>query len=289
MNNLDQQYKALIQKILDEHQLIPDKSRGTNRLHIPHHVINCPVSKENFQILTCKKVSLKNILWELIWFLNGRNDIEFLTDKNVNIWNKDYENFHKRTGKTNLGQIYGPQWRNFNGVDQLNKVVDDFMTNPYSSRSLLSSWNPSEITPYNAALPPCHWAWQLVSNNGGFDLIFYMRSCDVFLGLPYNFTSYSLLGIILSDYMQIPIRNVTAILTNVHIYEPHVDAAKKVLDNPTYPIPTLETKAEYNTLISYKDYHTLGQAVKSLKAEMFTLKDYEHAGYVKASMIAPKK
>jgi thymidylate synthase len=143
---------------------------------------------EGFPLLTTKKVWFNAALTEILWILQGRTDITYLQDHKVHYWDADY----KRSGRTDntLGPVYGKQWRNFGGVDQLKNLLADIKSNPDSRRLIVSAWNPIEMP--DMALPPCHYGFQVYINDGVIDLMWQQRSVDIFLGLPYDIAMYGL-------------------------------------------------------------------------------------------------
>lgn len=229
--------------------------------------------EKGFPLLTTKKVHLKSIIHELLWFISGSTNIKYLVDNNVNIWNewpyeifkksKDYNNeslkefvekikndkkFALKYG--NLGPVYGKQWRDFNGVDQLNKVIDDIKHNPYSRRHIVSAWNPSEIE--NMALPPCHAFMQFYVNDGYLSLQLYQRSGDVFLGIPFNIASYALLLMMVAQVTNLKPKEFIHTIGDAHIYKNHLDQINLQLKRKPRNLPTMKINKNIKNILDFK-------------------------------------
>ena len=186
MKNVETQYKDLIQDLL----LAPNKEdrTGTGTKSVFGRMLVHDMS-EGFPLLTNKRVYYTQAIHELLWIAKGRTDMQYLWDNGVKYWDADY----KRSGRSDetLGPVYGKQWRDFNGVDQLFNVLDGVRNDPSSRRMIVSAWNPADMP--DMVLPPCHYGFQLYVNEGKVDLIWQQRSADVFLGLPYDIAMYGLL------------------------------------------------------------------------------------------------
>lgn len=229
--------------------------------------------EKGFPLLTTKKVHLKSIIHELLWFISGSTNIKYLVDNNVNIWNewpyeifkksKDYNNeslkefvekikndkkFALKYG--NLGPVYGKQWRDFNGVDQLNKVIDDIKHNPYSRRHIVSAWNPSEIE--NMALSPCHAFMQFYVNDGYLSLQLYQRSGDVFLGIPFNIASYALLLMMVAQVTNLKPKEFIHTIGDAHIYKNHLDQINLQLKRKPRNLPTMKINKNIKNILDFK-------------------------------------
>ena len=189
-----------------------------------------------FPILTSKRVSFNAARTELLWMLHGRTDLKYLEDNGVKYWRPDYE----RSGRTDgtLGPVYGKQWRDFNGVDQLENLVKDISINPTSRRLMVSAWNPAEMP--DMVLPPCHYGFQVYINNGEMDLIWTQRSVDVFLGLPYDIAIYGLLLEMLAKGAGLKPGRLIGQLGDCHLYNNHLEQAKEYLDRPKRILPKLQ-------------------------------------------------
>lgn len=199
---------------------------------------------EYFPLLTTKKIYWKGVVVELLWFIKGDTNIKYLVDNNCNIWNewpyKEYKNSQNFQGETmnefvekiktnlffakkygNLGPVYGKQWRNFNGFDQLKWLLHEIKVNPNSRRLIVSAWNPSEIN--YMSLPPCHSLFQFYVDNGKLSCELYQRSADAFLGVPFNIASYSLLTYIVAAYTNLKPGEFIHTFGDLHIYKNHLD------------------------------------------------------------------
>ena len=189
-----------------------------------------------FPILTSKRVSFNAARTELLWMLHGRTDLKYLEDNGVKYWRPDYE----RSGRTDgtLGPVYGKQWRDFNGVDQLENLIKDISINPTSRRLMVSAWNPAEMS--DMVLPPCHYGFQIYINNGEMDLIWTQRSVDVFLGLPYDIAIYGLLLEMLAKGAGLKPGRLIGQLGDCHLYNNHLEQAKEYLDRPKRILPKLQ-------------------------------------------------
>lgn len=238
---------------------------------------------DGFPLLTTKKVHLKSIIHELLWFIQGDTNIKYLVDHNVKIWNEwpyrsfqnhpDYQGesmdefinkikgepeFAKKHG--NLGPVYGAQWRNFNGVDQIQFILDEIKNNPNSRRMILSSWNPAEIK--QMALPPCHTLIQFYVENGELSLQLYQRSADIFLGVPFNIASYALLLLMVAQVTNLKPKTFVHTLGDAHIYLNHLDQINLQLSRTPKRRPIMHLNANVTSLFDFK-------------FEDFTLESYE--------------
>lgn len=229
--------------------------------------------RQGFPMLTTKKVHFKSVLVELLWFLKGDTNIKYLVDNNVRIWNewpyKDYQNhpdyqqeslaefvekiktdeeFAKKHG--DLGPVYGKQWRDFNGVDQLKKIITSIQENPTSRRHIISAWNPAEVD--DMALPPCHTLMQFyVGNDNTLSLQLYQRSADVFLGVPFNIASYALLLMIVADVCQLQAREFVHTFGDVHIYNDHIKQVNIQRSRTLKGLPTLRIVNHHQNIEEY--------------------------------------
>jgi thymidylate synthase len=228
---------------------------------------------EGFPLLTTKKVHLKSIIHELLWFISGDTNIRYLVENNVKIWNDwpfqafkksaDYQNetmdeyiekiktdddFAAKYG--DLGPVYGAQWRNFNGVDQIQYILDELKNNPNSRRMILSAWNPSEIK--DMALPPCHTLIQFYVSNGKLSLQLYQRSADIFLGVPFNIASYALLLMMIAQVSNLEVGEFVHTLGDAHIYQNHFDQINLQLSRATKKLPIMEINKDVKSLYDFK-------------------------------------
>jgi thymidylate synthase len=191
---------------------------------------------DGFPLLTGKKVSFNAARTELLWILQGRTDLKYLEDNGVKYWRPDYE----RSGRTDetLGPVYGKQWRDFEGVDQLKDIVYSIKNNPSSRRLMVSAWAPQDMK--DMALPPCHYAFQIYINNGKLDLMWMQRSVDTFLGLPYDIAMYGLLLEMLAKGADLIPGELIGQFGDCHLYNNHLEQAKLYLSRPNRALPQLE-------------------------------------------------
>ena len=236
MINIENEYRGLMAGILHGGSNKEDRT-GTGTKAVFGRTIKHDMSL-GFPILTGKKISFNAARTELLWILQGRTDLKYLEDNGVKYWRPDYE----RSGRTDetLGPVYGKQWRNFNGVDQLEKLVYSIISNPDSRRLMISAWNPADMP--DMVLPPCHYGFQVYINNGVIDLMWQQRSADVFLGLPYDITMYGLLLEMLAKGANLKPGKLIGQLGDCHLYNNHLEQAKIYLDRSKRVLPKLELK-----------------------------------------------
>ena len=233
--------------------------------------------REGFPLLTTKKMYLRPIAEELLWFIKGDTNIKYLVDRNVKIWNEwPYEDFKKSedfNGETleefvekikndddfakkhgNLGPVYGAQWRNFNneGTDQLMKLIDSLKNNPFSRRHIISAWNPSQVD--DMALPPCHTLMQFYvsSDKKYLSCQLYQRSADTFLGVPFNIASYALLTCMLAQVCGYEPKEFIHTIGDAHIYKNHFDVVKTQIEREPLPLPRLVLNKDIDNLFDFK-------------------------------------
>jgi thymidylate synthase len=238
---------------------------------------------EGFPLLTTKKVHLKSIIHELLWFISGDTNIKYLVENGVRIWNewpyeiykksKDYQgesmdeyvekikedaDFASKYG--DLGPVYGAQWRNFNGIDQIKYILNELKNNPNSRRMILSAWNPSEI--HSMALPPCHTLIQFYVMDNKLSLQLYQRSADIFLGVPFNIASYALLLMMVAQVTGFELGEFVHTLGDAHIYQNHFDQINLQLSRQPKQLPKMMINPNVKSLFDFKfddfelkDYH----------------------------------
>lgn len=233
--------------------------------------------REGFPLLTTKKMYLRPIAEELLWFIKGDTNIKYLVDRNVKIWNEwPYEDFKKSedfNGETleefvekiknddefakkhgNLGPVYGAQWRNFNneGTDQLVKLIDSLKNNPFSRRHIISAWNPGQVD--EMALPPCHTLMQFYvsSDQKYLSCQLYQRSADTFLGVPFNIASYALLTCMLAQVCGYEPKEFIHTIGDAHIYKDHFDVVKTQIEREPLPLPHLVLNKDIDNLFDFK-------------------------------------
>lgn len=228
---------------------------------------------EGFPLLTTKKVHLKSIIHELLWFISGSTNIKYLVDNDVRIWNdwpydlykkspdfqgetieefaakiKESDEFAKKYG--NLGPIYGKQWRDFNGVDQLSNLIEQIKTNPNSRRLIISAWNPAEVD--KMALPPCHSFMQFYVAEGKLSCQLYQRSADVFLGVPFNIASYALFTMMIAQVCGLEPGDFVHTLGDAHIYLNHLDQVNKQIKRSLRPLPKMVINPNVKSIFDFK-------------------------------------
>ena len=233
MTNIENEYKKLMETILYKGLDKADRT-GTGTKSIFGATIRHDMSM-GFPLLTGKRVSFKAAKTELLWILQGRTDLKYLEDNGVKYWRPDYE----RSGRTDetLGPVYGKQWRDFGGIDQLWQLVYNIRFHPNSRRLMVSAWNPAEMK--DMVLPPCHYAFQVYINDGKLDLMWQQRSADVFLGLPYDIAMYGLLLELLAKGSNMQPGQLIGQLGDCHLYNNHLDQAKIYLGRSKRALPNL--------------------------------------------------
>lgn len=230
--------------------------------------------QEGFPLVTTKKVFFSGIAHELIWFIKGDTNIRYLVENNVNIWNEwpfekfkeslEYNGqdlnwfkqkiledkiFAKKWGE--LGPVYGKQWRDFNGFDQLQAVIHEIKNNPSSRRLVVSAWNPNDIS--KMALPPCHCLYQFqITNQNQLNCQLYQRSADLFLGVPFNIASYSLLTFLIAKTCNLIPNKFVHVMGDAHIYVNHIEQVKEQLTRVPKKLPTLKIINNRDSLFDFK-------------------------------------
>ena len=209
---------------------------------------------QGFPLVTTKKVFLKGIIYELLWLLSGNTNIKFLTDHGVKIWNE----WADENG--NLGPVYGAQWRNFNGagIDQIKDVIERIKTNPNDRRMIVTAWNPCQID--QMALPPCHCFFQFYVAEGKLSCMLYQRSCDMFLGVPFNIASYALLTMMMAQVTGLKPGEFVHTLGDAHIYHNHFDQVREQLSRTPYPLPQMKINPAVKDIddFKYEDFELVG-------------------------------
>ncbi len=224
--------------------------------------------EDGFPLLTTKKLHLKSIIYELLWFLRGDTNIKYLTDHGVKIWNE----WADENG--NLGHIYGYQWRSWpdpegGHLDQVSTIIDSIKNQPDSRRHVISAWNPGDLK--NMALPPCHILFQFYVSNGKLSCQMYQRSADIFLGVPFNIASYSILTMMMARATGLEPGEFIHVLGDAHIYLNHLDQVKIQKERDTYPLPTLTLNPAKTNIFDF-DY------------EDFTLNNYQSHSHLKGKI-----
>jgi thymidylate synthase len=242
----ERQYLALLQDILDTGVRREDRT-GTGTLGVFGRQMRFDLAR-GFPVLTTKKLHLRSIIVELLWFLRGETNIAFLKDHNVSIWDEWAD------AEGELGPVYGKQWRSWTApdgrvIDQISRVVEGLKTNPSSRRHIVSAWNPADVD--DMALPPCHCLFQFFVADGKLSCQLYQRSADVFLGVPFNIASYALLTHMVADVVGLEPGEFVHTFGDAHLYLNHLDQARLQLTREPRPFPTL-TLAKRDDLFAYE-------------------------------------
>ncbi|HEV2080133.1 MAG TPA: thymidylate synthase [Allosphingosinicella sp.] len=250
-----QPYLDLISRILDEGVEQSDRT-GTGTLSVFGHQMRFDLS-QGFPLVTTKKLHLRSIIIELLWFLRGDTNIAWLKENKVSIWDE----WADEDG--NLGPVYGKQWRDWVGpdgtpIDQIAALIDMINNNPGSRRQIVSAWNPADVP--KMALPPCHLLFQTYVANGRLSLQLYQRSCDVFLGVPFNIASYALLTHILAQQCALEPGDFVWTGGDCHLYSNHLDQARLQLTRDPRPLPRLTILRRPDSIdaYEYEDFEITG-------------------------------
>lgn len=254
MNNTDLQYLSLLKKIIDAGKQKDDRT-GTGTLSLFGAQMRFDLS-EGFPLLTTKKVHMKSITHELLWFLKGDTNIKYLQDNGVSIWDE------WATDDGELGPVYGKQWRDFNGVDQVRWLIDEIKRNPTSRRLILSAWNPAVLPDVSMspkenaangkmALPPCHCLFQFYVFDNKLSCQLYQRSADVFLGVPFNIASYSLLTHMIAQVCDLGVGDFVHTFGDVHLYSNHLQQALLQLEREPKVLPQLQLNPQVTNIFDF--------------------------------------
>jgi len=251
------QYINLLKHISDNGVVKKDRT-GTGTISIFGHQMRFNL-QDGFPLVTTKKLHLRSIIHELIWFINGETNIKYLKDNGVTIWNEWADN------NGDLGPIYGHQWRNWNsdGIDQLKEVIDSLKINPSSRRMIVTAWNPNIIPDSKksfsenvqngkAALPPCHAFFQFYVADNKLSCQMYQRSADVFLGVPFNIASYSLLTHMIAQVCGYDVGDFIHTFGDTHIYLNHIEQVKLQLSREPMALPTLKLNKAIKNIEDFK-------------------------------------
>lgn len=205
--------------------------------------------QEGFPLLTTKKLHLRSIIYELLWFLNGDTNTKYLKDNKVSIWDEWADE------KGDLGHIYGYQWRSWpapdgSSIDQISHVINSIRENPDSRRHIVSAWNVGDLG--NMALPPCHILFQLYVANGKLSCQLYQRSCDIFLGVPFNIASYALLTMMVAQVAGLKPGEFVHTLGDAHIYLNHIEQTKLQITREPYPLPEMKINNDVKNIFNFR-------------------------------------
>ena len=250
------QYLDLLRNVQSNGVKKADRT-GTGTKSIFGYQMRFDLSK-GFPLVTTKKIHVKSVIHELLWFLKGSTNITYLQENGVRIWN-EWAN-----EKGDLGPIYGHQWRNWNsdGIDQINEVIKTLKINPDSRRMLVSAWNPSvlpspnlsfaeNISNQKAALPPCHAFFQFYVSNNRLSCQLYQRSADVFLGVPFNIASYALLTMMVAQVCNYKLGDFVHTFVDVHIYSNHEEQVKEQLSRSPKPLPIMRLNKNVTSIFEF--------------------------------------
>ena len=258
------QYLDLL-RYVESNGVKKDDRTGTGTKSIFGYQMRFDLSK-GFPLVTTKKIHVKSVIHELLWFLKGSTNISYLQENGVRIWN-EWAN-----EKGDLGPIYGHQWRNWNsdGIDQINEVIKTLKINPDSRRMLVSAWNPSvlpnpdlsfaeNISNQKAALPPCHAFFQFYVSNDKLSCQLYQRSADVFLGVPFNIASYALLTMMVAQVCNYKPGDFVHTFGDVHIYSNHKEQVKEQLSRSPKPLPIMRLNKNVKSILefTYSDFNII--------------------------------
>jgi len=259
-----QQYHDLLQRILTEGVKKEDRT-GTGTLSVFGHQMRFDLS-EGFPLITTKKVHLRSIIHELLWFLSGDTNIRYLKENGVRIWDEWADE------EGNLGPVYGSQWRSWptadgRHIDQISNIIDQIKNTPDSRRIIVSAWNVAEIE--SMALPPCHAFFQFYVADDKLSCQLYQRSADTFLGVPFNIASYALLTMMVAQVCDLKAGDFVHTLGDAHLYSNHLVQAKEQLGRALRPLPKMKINPEVKDIFKFK-------------YEDFTLENYDPHPHIKA-------
>lgn len=277
------EYLNLIRHIQKEGEKKEDRT-GTGTISVFGYQMRLDLEK-GFPLLTTKKVNLNTIIHELLWFIKGDTNIRYLVKNNVNIWNDwPYQSYLKQTGQEkdfpmhseewklgmkdfakriaeeddfakeygDLGPVYGHQWRNFEGVDQLTQLVEDIKSSPDSRRLIVSAWNPKDIpVMIKSGLPPCHSLFQFYVSKGKLSCQLYQRSADVFLGVPFNIASYALLTMMVAKVTNLEVGEFIHTFGDAHLYSNHLVQVEEQLSRETFELPKLILNDDIDSIFEF--------------------------------------
>lgn len=249
------QYLDLMQHVLDNGVQKEDRT-GTGTISIFGYQMRFDLA-EGFPVVTTKKLHLRSIIHELLWFLKGETNIRYLKENKVSIWDE----WADENGE--LGPVYGHQWRSWptpNGtsIDQITKVIDQIKSNPDSRRLIVSAWNVAEVE--NMALPPCHTFFQFYVSEGKLSCQLYQRSADIFLGVPFNIASYALLTMMVGQVCNLKPGEFVHTFGDAHLYSNHVEQTRLQLSRSPRPLPTMNLNPDVKNIFDFKfdDFELLG-------------------------------
>jgi thymidylate synthase len=258
------QYHDLMERVLREGLEKRDRT-GTGTLSVFGHQMRFDLA-EGFPLLTTKKLHVKSIIYELLWFLRGDTNVRYLQDHGVRIWDEWAD------AEGELGPVYGKQWRSWpkwdgSSIDQIKLVVEQIKRNPDSRRLIVTAWNPSDIE--EMALPPCHCLFQFYVGQGRLSCQLYQRSADIFLGVPFNIASYALLTMMVAQVTGLKPGDFVHTFGDAHLYLNHLEQAREQLTRKPYPLPTVKLNSGVTDIFGFG-------------YEDFTLENYQAHPHIKA-------
>ncbi len=241
------QYLDLLSHVLENGNLKEDRT-GTGTKSVFGYQMRFNL-QEGFPLVTTKKLHLRSIIHELLWFLQGNTNIDYLHQNKVTIWDE----WANENG--DLGPVYGKQWRAWEtkegkAVDQISELIEQIKTNPNSRRLLVNAWNVGEIN--NMALPPCHILFQFYVANGKLSCQLYQRSADIFLGVPFNIASYAILTHMIAQVCNLEVGDFVHTIGDAHLYTNHFDQARLQLSRSPYPLPELKLNKEIKNIFDFR-------------------------------------
>ncbi|RUA35357.1 MAG: thymidylate synthase [Bacteroidetes bacterium] len=258
------QYHELMKYILDNGVQKGDRT-GTGTISVFGYQMRFDLS-EGFPVVTTKKLHLRSIIHELLWFLKGETNIKYLKENGVSIWDE----WADENGE--LGPVYGSQWRNWptsdgKHIDQISQIIDQIKNTPNSRRIMVSAWNVADVP--NMALPPCHALFQFYVADGKLSCQLYQRSADVFLGVPFNIASYALLTMMVAQVCDLEPGDFIHTLGDAHLYSNHLEQTELQLSREHYPLPKMKINPDVKNIFDFK-------------FEDFELVDYQYHPHIKA-------
>ncbi len=258
------QYLELMRHVR-EHGIVKDDRTGTGTRSVFGYQMRFDLGA-GFPLVTTKKLHLRSIIHELLWFLSGDTNIKYLKDNGVSIWDEWADE------QGNLGPVYGYQWRSWPAadgrhIDQISQVVDQIKTNPDSRRLIVSAWNVGEID--NMALPPCHAFFQFYVAEGRLSCQLYQRSADIFLGVPFNIASYALLTMMMAQVCDLEAGDFVHTLGDAHLYSNHLEQADEQLARQPFALPTMKINPDIKDIFAFT-------------FDDFELRDYQCHPHIKA-------
>ena len=261
-----QQYLQLMQHVLD-HGVRKEDRTGTGTVSLFGHQMRFDLS-QGFPLVTTKRLHLRSIIHELLWFLRGDTNIRYLKDNQVSIWDE----WADEQGE--LGPIYGYQWRSWptpdgGHIDQISQLIEQIKHNPDSRRLIVSAWNVAAID--QMALPPCHAFFQFYVADGRLSCQLYQRSADIFLGVPFNIASYALLTMMVAQVCGLKVGDFVHTLGDAHLYANHLQQAQLQLSRPPYPLPTMQLNPKIDSIFDFT-------------IDDFELQGYQHHPHIKGAV-----